>query len=319
MSVECSTSSTTGEVTSTSRRFGVRGQGRLMVDFTRRRREVILATSSTMTSICNLPRSEETPPPIPDGFRLEFHACPDKDFHSAIAMPMTSLFVRSNYIGCQRSAATNRHPFRSRAQSYVVVELRLANGAKASASQHSADRAGARSVEGIGRRSTLTSHRRDRRRGVVRRAGISWTRRQSATTRPRRQSTPRPWTQWGGRWAVGRRRAAAVRDRIPCFVSSGFRRAGSGDRGGRAKIEARLHNTFKVKIGAQTPGRTRAHGPSREGAGGRASLTVDNQAWTKRARHGACRSWVMGCIGRAAGAGVECGRASSSARAPSRR
>ena len=73
----------------------------------------------------------------------------------------------------------------------------------------------------------------------------------------------------------------AVRDSVPVLWTLASGDPGAGDRGGGRKLAARLHNTFKVKIGAQAPEADMARMRRLAGAlEGRATLIVDaNQAW----------------------------------------
>ncbi len=173
------------------------------------------------------------------------------------------------------------------AQSYVVVKLRLANGAEGigEAATLGGPRWSEECVEGI--KATIDAHlapavigaRADRfeRLGMLMDAAA------------KRNNAAKAAIDTAAMDAVGRTLGlsaaallgGAVRDRIPVLWTLASGEPGQEIEEAERKIEARLHNTFKVKIGAQTPEADLARmGRLAKALEGRASLIVDaNQAW----------------------------------------
>jgi muconate cycloisomerase len=173
------------------------------------------------------------------------------------------------------------------AQSYVVVELRLANG-----------------VEGIGEAATLGGPRWSEESVESIKAAIDHYLAPALIGQPadrfeaagarmdaaaRRNTAAKSAIETALYDAVGRSLGVpaslllggVVRDRIPVLWTLASGDPGQEIEEAEGKLEARLHRTFKVKIGAQDPAADLARLRRLAGAlGDRAVLIVDaNQAW----------------------------------------
>ena len=173
------------------------------------------------------------------------------------------------------------------AQNYVIVQVRLANG-----------------VEGIGEAATLGGPRWSEESVEAMKANIDaylapaiigHARRPVRGGRPahgpgrqaqqRRQGRDRDGAvrcrRQDARPAVSALLGGAVRDRIPVLWTLASGDPAQEIEEAERKLAARLHRTFKVKIGAQAPEADMArHAPPRQALEGRAELIVDaNQAW----------------------------------------
>ncbi len=174
------------------------------------------------------------------------------------------------------------------AQSYVIVELRLANGVdrywrSGNARRPALERGKRREHQGNDR--YLSRARADRFGGGPLRAaaGSAWTKLRSATTPPRRAIESALFDAVGKTLDVPAVQLLGGVVREACRCCGRWRPAILVQEIEEAerKIAARLHNTFKVKIGAQAPtadmARLRRLAVALDG---RATLIVDaNQAW----------------------------------------
>ena len=173
------------------------------------------------------------------------------------------------------------------AQSYVIVQVRLHNGADGigEAATLGGPRWSEESVEAIKANidtylaPALLGHRAD----LVEAAGARMDQAAKRNNAAKAAVETALWDAVGRTWnlPVTALLGGAVRDRVPVLWT-----LASGDpvqevEEAHAKLDARLHRTFKVKIGAQDPAADMARMRHLAGAlEGRATLIVDaNQAW----------------------------------------
>jgi len=173
------------------------------------------------------------------------------------------------------------------AQSYVIAQVRLHNGAEGigEAATLGGPRWSEESVEAIKANidaylaPALLGHRAD----LIEAAGARMDQAAKRNNAAKAAIETALWDAIGRTWnlPVTALLGGAVRDRVPVLWT-----LASGDpvqevEEAHAKLDARLHRTFKVKIGAQDPAADMARMRHLAGAlEGRATLIVDaNQAW----------------------------------------
>jgi muconate cycloisomerase len=173
------------------------------------------------------------------------------------------------------------------AQSYVIVELRLANGVigVGEAATLGGPRWSEESVESI--KATIDTYLAPALAGAAAERFVSARARMDEAAK--RNNAAKAAIESALFDAVGRTLGVpavqllggAVRDSVPVLWTLASGDAVQETEEAERKIAARLHNTFKVKIGAQTPEADMARMRRLAGAlEGRATLIVDaNQAW----------------------------------------